>query len=529
MIRPNEAKASPDLSIHLHAPTPNRTVFFPGEKITGQIRRQEHIVRPEVWLILFLHGRSVARIEKTTGSGESQTTHHYNTEYTLFPRQQVTCINGSPVHIPPNSPEGQAWNFQVQIPPHCLNPKLANATKEDGWWARNKQDPEMAFVPLQTPQIPLPCSVMSHQGRGSSKQATWVEYWLEAFLYDKAPFHNSNVKHVAKSRLPVAVYSMPLAGVQTVKMLRFWSANQVIRSQRLLAGREGDKLSVKEKMLKMVRSSRVPRLGFRVLVDLPAGIQLGELLGGLKVGVWKLHELTAGLGDNSEEEDERHPEEKNKGKVTKTEEAEGERLPGYEQGESSTIRAARPSHEQPHAASENDIKIRLVSLKIKIKATTSVSAKGSVLDKHDMTKETDIARLELSTPSLGLPGGDGNGIEIPFISEETRYEQQLPQTEDAPPPAYSDSGKMMDLGASLGIRFSMKWLEICGKRYSIEQYRGGTWSWGGQGDLVPDFTTFNIQRGYTLVVKLGLEVVKERVEVRFARKVEVLGATGYSS
>ncbi|KAK0665356.1 hypothetical protein QBC41DRAFT_283035 [Cercophora samala] len=521
-LHPTRPKVSPELSIHLQSPTPDRTVFFPGETISGQVRRQEHIVRPEVWLVLFLHGRSIARIEKQTGSGQSQSTHHYNTQYTLFPPQQVTCINGSPVHIPPNNPEGQAWDFQMQIPSHCFSPKLVNPTKEDGWWARNKQDPEQAFIPLQTQHIPLPCSVMSNQRYGASKQMTWVEYWIEAFFYDVAPFHNSGVKHVAKSRLPVVIYPMPLVGVQPLEMLRFWSANQVIRSQRLLAGREGGKLSFKEKMLKMVRSSRVPRLGFRVVVDLPEGLQLGELFG-LRVGVWKLHELTGGLGDDSEE-DEKHPDEQKKGKK---EEAEGDRLPGYDQGESST-QAGPSSQEQPHSP-ENDIKVRLVSLKIKIKGTTSVSVKGSLLDKDDTTKHSDIARLELTTPSLSLPGGDGTGIEIPFISEDTRSEQRLPQTEDAPPPAYDTSGTMMDLGALLGIRFTMKWFEICGKRYSVEQYRGGTWSQKNTGDLVPDFTTYNIHRVYSVVVKLGLEVAKERVEVRYERQVKVLGATGYSS
>ncbi|KAK4178771.1 hypothetical protein QBC36DRAFT_366379 [Triangularia setosa] len=538
-LQPTKPKASPDLSIHLQAPTPDRNVFFPGETLAGQIRRQEHIVRPEVWLIVHLHGRSIARVEKKTGSGESQTTHHYNTQYTLFPPQQITCINGNPVHIPPNNPEGQAWNFQLQIPSHCVSPRLVNATKGDGWWARNQQDPERAFIPLHTQQIPLPCSLMSNQGYGSSRQMTWVEYWLEAHLYDVSPFHNSDVKHVAKSRLPVVIYPIPLAGVQPIRMLRFWSENQVIRSQRLLAGRSGDKLSFKEKMLKIVKSSRVPRLGFRVVADLPGGIQLGEVVG-LRVGVWRLHELTGGWGGDSEE-DEKHPDEKKEGRMKKKEEeAGGDGLPGYEQGEGSA--QGESSTQQQRYGEDNDIKVCLTSLKIKIKATTSVSVQGRMLTNYDTTKDTDIARLELTTPALSLPGGDDSGIEIPFISKESLADRQQPQqqqADDAPPPAYDDSGKskgngkdagkMMDLGALLGIKFHMKWFEICGKRYSVEQYRGGSWSLRDAGDLLPNFTTFNIERAYSVVVKLGLEVVKEKVEVRFERAVGVLGATGYSS
>lgn len=57
---------------------------------------------------------------------------------------------------------------------------------------------------------------------------------------------------------------------------------------------------------------------------------MGELFGGLRVGVWKLYEFIVGLGDDSEEEDERYCEEKNKGKVMKMEEVEGERFLGYE-------------------------------------------------------------------------------------------------------------------------------------------------------------------------------------------------------
>ncbi|KAK0737277.1 hypothetical protein B0T21DRAFT_410733 [Apiosordaria backusii] len=529
-LQPTPVKASPGLSIHIHAPTADRNVFFPGETLTGQIRRQEHIVRPEVWLVLTLHGRSVARIEKQTGSGESQTTHHYNTQYSLFPPRQLTCINGSPIHIPPDDPQGQAWQFQLQIPSHCLSPRLVNETKDGKWWTRNPQSPDRAFIPLDSPQIPLPCSAWSQQGYGSSKQMTWVEYWLEAHLYDASPF-NGYVKHVAKSRLPVVVYPMPLAGVQPIQMLRFWSENQVIRSQRLLAGREGDKLSFKEKMLKMVRSSRVPRLGFRVVADLPGGIQLGEMIG-LRVGVFRLHELTGGLGD--EDDDEKYPEEKKKGKM----EQEAERrsaedgLPQYEQGESSA-QGESSTQEQPHGA-DNDVKIRLTSLKIKIKATTTVSVQGRMLTNYDTTKDTDIAKLELTAPALSLPGGDANGIGIPFISEESLSESRQP-AEDAPP-AYDsgkgkgkakDNGKMMDLGALLGIRFNMKGFEICGNRYSVEQYRGGSWGLSKAGDLFPDFMTFNIKRDYSVVVKLGLEVVKEKVEVRFERKVNVLGATGY--
>ncbi|KAK4194295.1 hypothetical protein QBC40DRAFT_291010 [Triangularia verruculosa] len=524
-----EPKATPDLSIHVHAPTADRTVFFPGDTIAGQIRRQNHIVRPEVWLIIHLQGRSVARVQKKTGTGQSEITHTYHTQYTLFPPRQVVCINGSPVHIPPDNPEGQAWNFQMQIPSHCCSPRLVGATMKSGWFAHNKQDPQMAFIPLDS-QLPpaLPCSLWSYQGRSSENQTTWVEYWLEAHLYDVSPYQG-NVKHVAKARMPVTIYPEPLAGVQPIRMLRFWSPNQVVRSQRLLAGREADKLSFKEKMFKMVRSSRVPRLGLRVIVDLPGGIQLGELVG-LRLGLWRLQEPTSGTGDDSEE-DEIYPDEKKKGKMKKREEAESDNRPDHQQGESS----AQQQQQEP-AELGHDVKVRLTSLKIKIQGTTYVSVKGSVLNKYDLTKDSAIARLVLSAPALSLPGGDGNGIEIPFVSEESLADQRRSQQVDAPPPAYDsgkgkakDSGKMIDLGALLGIRFNMKWFEICGNRYPVEHYSSGSWSMRKPGNLVPDFTTYNIRRTHSLVVKLGLEVAKEKVEVRFERGIEVLGATGYSS
>ncbi|KXX73168.1 hypothetical protein MMYC01_210462 [Madurella mycetomatis] len=257
-------KASPKLSIQLNVPTYG---YAPGETITGRIHRQAKAVSPRAWISVTLMGRSIATISIERGSSNNSSTYHYNSDFYLLNGERHLLFDG-PLHVPPDDPYGQSWQFAIPIPTHTSASIPA------------KQDPSYCFLPwnpagYQIPQ-PLPFTFYTMEGTSSSRIRAWVEYYLHAELVEE---HAGRAKVTATSIHPITIVpprciaAAPGPYIPAMHMQFPHRQFCTVASQRLLPGMEDAKLTLKQKVQKLFETSSVPQYSFFVFAQLPTHIQ----------------------------------------------------------------------------------------------------------------------------------------------------------------------------------------------------------------------------------------------------------------
>lgn len=252
----------------------NPVPYQPGDIVTGVISRQEHIVAPRGTIMIRLVGRSGVIYTKRRNNGDRQTTRHFHSKIIIF--EESRTIFDGPVHVAPNSLQPQTWPFSFQIPTHVSWATTNLHTKRQ----------ERSFLPLDPQAVdgtPVPATFAFHSGHSRDELDAWVEYYLEATLIEEhaeismltgAP-KTPKIKH---ARLPLLVNPPPIPPLLNFRILRHTISNQVVQTQRLLPGREGDKLSTREYLSKLFHTSSVPKLSFSVQLEFPTVLQFGNTI-----------------------------------------------------------------------------------------------------------------------------------------------------------------------------------------------------------------------------------------------------------
>ncbi|KAK3326822.1 hypothetical protein B0H66DRAFT_169675 [Apodospora peruviana] len=271
-IDPTPIKAGPKLAIQLNG----SGTFIPGDTLTGQVIRQEHVVAPQGTVTIKLVGRTgVKHTEEhehnNANGGSSKTTYYHRSKFILFETSQMV-FNG-PVHIPPQAQQPQTWPFAITIPttasPHTL---LAMA---------GPKRLDRSFLPLDEASIvqrPLPFSYSFRGGFLSDQIVAYVEYFLEASFVEQH-VARSNKPKVKLATLPLQIKPPPVPPLGDFQMCRHVITGGMVRTQRLLPGRgEGSDLTKREHLAKFFRSSSVPKFAFSLEMELPSALQIGNII-----------------------------------------------------------------------------------------------------------------------------------------------------------------------------------------------------------------------------------------------------------
>lgn len=461
--KPAEPKASAKLSVQVNGPGSG---FTPGQTITGFVHRQAKTVSPQAWISIALIGRSIAKLKIEDGTGDKKTHYHYNSDFYLLNGQRHVLFEG-PLHIPENSPDGQAWPFAIPIPTHA-SPSIPA-----------KQDPSYCFVPWdpagsQPPQ-PLPFTFHASEGVPSSSMEAWVEYFLFAELAEE---HGGRTKSTATSVLPVtllpprSIPAMPPSYGHAHLTLPLRRACTVV-SQRLLPGMDNARLTLSQRAKKLFKTSSVPQYAFHVCAQLPGQIVL----------------------DNGGAAQDQHP------RATAA-------VPLW-------IKIV-PDREGSDALLEKTEQVvRLTRVEVRVWAGTGVTMEGWRIGQSDGYKASEVARVVVDGAGQagGRPGGAVLPVEVPCDGHVPEKKEKEEEEEEKA----AGTVAPLDVGSLLGLRFGTDTVEVLGERKEMVAGR-----WGVKKGLCPDFVTYNIRREHQLEVRMELELAREKVKVEFKQGIAVV-------
>ncbi len=240
--------------------------YQPGDVIVGRITRSAHIVSPRGSVTVKLFGRTKSKItvrrrHRNANNTTTTTTSHYRGRFSLFEVVSGPLFDG-PIHIPPEGQPAQ-WPFRLNIP---VKPWQAVAADEGSGGS---------FLPLDPGAVSgqgLPFTFYcEHNENSHCTHECFVEYVIEATLHQE---HGSKMV-TTTAAIPITIRPAPSPRVTNFD-LRLCSLPGSLRSQRLLPGMEDSELSFKEKTAKFFHSSKVPKLIYRVEVECPSVLQLGN-------------------------------------------------------------------------------------------------------------------------------------------------------------------------------------------------------------------------------------------------------------
>lgn len=255
---PTVAISCPALGISLAGPV---TRYSPGDVIIGHIYRTTPTVAPHARLTVTLHGRSESCMIMTKGMASSEDYGSLN----FFDPGTTTQIlhSDKPLHIQAGS-NGVSWPFTMTIPP-SIDYETLHA---------QRLSPKQSFLSLEPEAVaaqPLPSSFRS---RGfSSGIGAYVEYVLEAEL----ELSERGKTKTSRAALPVQVQDfVPGPAITNFQLTRRSHTRRIV-SQRLVPGLRDGELSFSQKAQQFIGSSKLPNFAFKVHVDLPTLLQIGNM------------------------------------------------------------------------------------------------------------------------------------------------------------------------------------------------------------------------------------------------------------
>lgn len=176
-------------------------------------------------------------------------------------------LHKGPIHVP-SSDSPATWEFALEIPTRASPRAVASEMK----------DPDASYLPLGAPSIaetPLPSSFSTSGRRRNTRFEAYVEYHLEATLFQQGRSHHHGAGDTITASLPLHIRAAPTLPYPLTDFdLSRRSAQLSATSYRLVPGMEDAELSFKQKSKKFFGSSKVPTFGFTLQYDCPAVIQL---------------------------------------------------------------------------------------------------------------------------------------------------------------------------------------------------------------------------------------------------------------
>lgn len=269
-LKPMFVKAGPQLAVLLDT---QATPYQPGGTVSGVISRHEPLFSSRGAIMISLVGRSGLIYTNISRNGKTSTTTRYRSKIILFTESRK--VHDGPIRV--TNLEPQTWPFSIPIPTHA-SPVTGNF---------QTKSPGRSFLSLDPENIagtPLPATFKYHSGASDDEIDAWVEYYLEATLVEEHGETNIPTgltkppPEIRHARLPLVINPPAFPPLFDFKILQHTILNQTIQTQRLLPGREGDRLSPREHLSKLFHTSSVPKFGFSVQLDFPTVLQLGNTI-----------------------------------------------------------------------------------------------------------------------------------------------------------------------------------------------------------------------------------------------------------
>lgn len=253
---PTVAISCPALGIQLDQ---TETPYIPGDVIIGQISRTAPTVAPHARLTVTLYGRAESCMIMTRGMAYRDCSGSFN----LFDPGMATktLFSDKPLHIEPG--RNASWPFAITIP-SSIDYDTLNA---------QKISKSQSFLPLDPEAVAtqsLPSSFRSR--KFSSGIGAYIEYVLEAEL----ELSERGKTRISRAAQPVQIghftIGPPIANFQLTRR----SHDRRIVSQRLIPGLKDGELSFSQRAQQFIGSSKLPNFVFKVHVDLPTVLQVGN-------------------------------------------------------------------------------------------------------------------------------------------------------------------------------------------------------------------------------------------------------------
>lgn len=256
-MAPTVAISCPALGISL-AGTARR--YSPGDVIVGHIYRTTPTVAPDARLTVTLYGRSESSMIMTKSMASSE---DYGCLSFYDPGTTTQILHSDkPLHIEAGS-NGISWPFVITIPP-----SIDNITLSAQRILQNQ-----SFLSLDPEAVAAQSLPSSFRSRGfSSGIGAYIEYVLEAEL----EVSERGKTKISRAAQPVQVQDyVPGPPITDFQLIRRSHSRRIV-SPRLLPGLRVGELSFSQRAQHFIGSSKLPNFVFKVHVDLPTVLQIGN-------------------------------------------------------------------------------------------------------------------------------------------------------------------------------------------------------------------------------------------------------------
>lgn len=229
--------------------------FIAGDTIFGQVTRKSHFVDPDASVSVRLFGRTKLKIHFSGGMTHTE----YTSCFRFFENSdEAQTLYQGPINIPPNSPEHGSWPFSIALP------SQANAAS-----LKKGNETERSYLPLNDVSAQgLPPTFYVKASSIGRLIEGYVEYYLEATLVGRGKKYQSIHPLCVRS----ISYPTPITDFKT----RHSSGlRQRVASPRLVSGIDS-RISVGQKMKKILGSSQIPGYAFTLQLDFATVLQIGS-------------------------------------------------------------------------------------------------------------------------------------------------------------------------------------------------------------------------------------------------------------
>lgn len=238
-----------------------KTSYRPGDTVSGCIYRLEPTTSTSARVTISLHGKSETRVKRSGGYTSKMV---YN-RFSFFDSNQTTQVlhYDKPLDIQSGGSDG-SWPFIITLPKY-VDPKAIDAAGIEQ---------KRSYLPLSPDAVaaqPIPPSF----NESRNTLGGFVEYYLQAkieFVYSKGFFTGraKTKSHEAIMPLQVEYVSPPITDFHLERHV----ISEHISSPRLAPGMRDTRLSWSQKTKRVFGSSKIPRLFFKIHLDIPTALQL---------------------------------------------------------------------------------------------------------------------------------------------------------------------------------------------------------------------------------------------------------------
>ncbi|KAJ5774922.1 hypothetical protein N7457_009818 [Penicillium paradoxum] len=256
---PVTSKSSPELRIVLKKATP----FIRGEAVCGHVLGTSPFGHQYAAVCVRLYGRTEVNVH--SGGMTHQT---LRSRFKLFEiASEALEIHQDSLQTSSNGPEDGKWPFTIQLPKH---PNLASL--------RWKNEYERSYLPLSDASSQALPPTFWAKGRHTEG---FVEYYLEATMRSssskKHKYSWTGKKYTTFQAIQTICVQSNLSSnpIMEFNIKHHSVGRQRIASQRLVTGMDS-RLSVGQKIKKILGSSQLPVYSFSLQFDFATELQIGN-------------------------------------------------------------------------------------------------------------------------------------------------------------------------------------------------------------------------------------------------------------